>query len=414
MNRLQHDARSAAKDILTALRAAGHAAYFAGGCVRDMLLGLPPTDFDIATDAHPQSVLKLYPRARKVGVKFGVVLVRRFGHDIEVATFRTDGHYSDGRHPDAVTFGSDREDALRRDFTINGLFYDPIEDRVIDYINGRDDLDGRIIRTIGEPRLRFHEDHLRMLRAVRFGAKLGFTIEPVTFAAIAELAPSLCSISPERVWMELEAILTAPSRAMGWSLLVETGLVDYLAASWDISSKQGGETRLIHKRLRALGCGSIEAQLAMAAALAARPESSVRAVGRDLRLSNRLLRAVAWLVSHLPDVRNEAALELADLKSLMADDEWPNLLRLFEADIIARGDDRAEHRRLCTRASSIRPEDVAPPPLLSGNDLLAFGVVPGPLLGRIHDQVYRAQRNETIKTADEARALARQMMREIE
>ncbi|MCH7994391.1 MAG: CCA tRNA nucleotidyltransferase, partial [Planctomycetes bacterium] len=205
MSAAHKDARLAALRILEKLRARGHTALLAGGCVRDMLLSIPPKDYDVATDATPKRVVRIFPRSRTVGAKFGVVLVRQYGHDIEVATFRSDGTYSDGRHPDTVVFGTDVEDARRRDFTINGLFFDPIEERVIDHVDGRRDLEAGVIRTIGEPEARFAEDHLRMLRAIRFAARLGFVIEPRTMAAIKCLAQRLGDISTERVWLELEA-----------------------------------------------------------------------------------------------------------------------------------------------------------------------------------------------------------------
>ncbi|MBU0718712.1 MAG: CCA tRNA nucleotidyltransferase, partial [Planctomycetes bacterium] len=184
MTTQRHTAWDAALQIIKRLRAEGHTALLAGGCVRDRLLAQTPKDFDIVTDAPPERVKEIFPRARKVGAKFGVMLIRKYGFDTEVATFRSDGTYSNGRHPDQVTFSSDIEDAQRRDFTINGLFHDPIEDLVIDYVGGRADLEARILRTIGNPEQRFGEDHLRMLRAVRFASRLGFEIEPTTMAAI--------------------------------------------------------------------------------------------------------------------------------------------------------------------------------------------------------------------------------------
>jgi poly(A) polymerase len=205
----------AALHVMDTLRGAGHQALLAGGCVRDLLLSRTPKDYDVATDAPPGRVLEFFPKARAVGAKFGVILVRKFGRDVEVATFRTEGPYSDGRRPDHVAFGSAEEDARRRDFTINGLFFDPAGQRVIDYVGGQDDLRRRILRTIGDPSERFAEDHLRMLRAVRLAARLEFTLEAQTRTEISRAAPLLSGISPERIWMELEQILTAPSRTAG-------------------------------------------------------------------------------------------------------------------------------------------------------------------------------------------------------
>src|SRR5688572_25076472 len=202
--------REDALAVVRRLRDAGHVAYFAGGCVRDQLLGLDPKDYDVATDAPPDRVRQLFSNTQAVGAAFGVILVRQRKSQIEVATFRTDGKYLDGRRPEGVVFTTAEEDAKRRDFTINGLFYDPVEDKVIDYVGGRADLERRIIRAIGNPDERFAEDHLRVLRAVRFAARFGFDIEPATASAVQSHARHLPRISPERVAEELRLMLTPP------------------------------------------------------------------------------------------------------------------------------------------------------------------------------------------------------------
>ena len=213
----RHTAKQAANKITTVLRENGHAALFAGGCVRDELLGRPPKDYDVATDAPPEAVVKLFRNTSQVGAKFGVVIVRWGGRQTEVATFRADGAYLDGRHPEQVTFSDAKADAERRDFTINGMFLDPQGGQVIDYVNGRIDLQDRLIRAIGDPDRRFAEDHLRMLRAVRFATQLGFAIEPTTAQAIRSHADQLPQISEERIRMELEQILGDPARGSGWT-----------------------------------------------------------------------------------------------------------------------------------------------------------------------------------------------------
>ena len=401
------DAREAALRTIKKLRASGHVALLAGGCVRDQLLSRTPKDYDVVTDATPVRVGELFPRARQVGAKFGVMLVRKSGHDIEVATFRSDGSYSDGRHPDAVTFGSEVEDARRRDFTINGLFFDPIGGRVIDHVEGRKDLDAGIIRTIGEPDRRFAEDHLRMLRAVRFAARLGFTIEPATMEAIKRLAGHLETISAERVWMELEMILTDPQRQRGWSLLVATGLRVNLTPSWHCVPD---EDEFIESRLAALPGEPASASLALAAALCGRgPEESER-ICRDLRLSNRCGKAVVWLIRSLPAVRAQQLLQLADVKMLMAERPWAELLDLLRVDLIARGADSTQYQRLRERAGKIAPQEVAPPPLLTGDDLCALGMSPGVRVGEILRAVYREQLSERITTRQQAEAIARSLM----
>jgi len=189
--------------VIRKLRAAGFGALFAGGCVRDMLMNARPADYDITTNATPQQVAKIFSRVVMVGAKFGVAIVMRQSRQVEVATFRSDLSYSDGRRPDAVKFSTPREDALRRDFTINGIFYDPIAREVIDYVGGRKDITARVIRTIGDPERRFAEDYLRMLRAVRFSVRLGFEITPPTISAVRKYAKKISNISGERICDEI-------------------------------------------------------------------------------------------------------------------------------------------------------------------------------------------------------------------
>jgi poly(A) polymerase len=399
MKSAQHDAWDAAIFVIRALREAGHAALLAGGCVRDRLLGRTPKDYDVATDARPQRVREIFPRARLVGAKFGVALVRKFGHNIEVATFRADGRYSDGRHPDDVTFGTELDDARRRDFTINGLFLDPEADRLIDHVGGRDDLAARTIRTIGNPEQRFAEDHLRMLRAVRLASRLDFRIEAATADAIRRLAPHLSAISPERIWMELEQILTEPTRAVGWSLLLSLGLRANLSSSWPTDAARDA---LVGQRLAALPDQAVEAPLALAAALTDLSPPGAREVCRSFRLSNRMTNRTKWLLRSLPAVSNAAALELADFKMLLANEDWTPLLDLLGADLAARGYDPGPVDEARRRAAAIAPQDVAPPPLLSGDDLAALGVSPGPIMGEILGGLYRAQLNEEVKTLNDA------------
>jgi len=407
MTRSLRTARDAALSILTRLRKEGHRALFAGGCVRDMLLGRPPQDYDVATDATPERVGEIYPRANQVGAKFGVMLVRKYGHDVEVATFRSDGDYSDGRHPDQVRFGTDREDAARRDFTINGLFFDPEDDTVIDYVGGRSDLDAGVIRTIGDPTRRLTEDHLRMLRAVRFASRLAFQIEPATAEAIMTLAPQLASISPERVWMELARILGDPSRAVAWGLLTALGLCDHLAVPWPVD-------RALHPRiaarLAALGDDPIDPSLGTAAILCDGSPEAAHDVCRSLRQSNREIEAVSWLVRSLPSVRAGGQLDLADLKALIANVHWLELVGLLRADLKARGQDPVLLGLLLQRAHDIPQHRIAPPPLVNGDQLAKLGVKPGRKFGEILRCVYRAQQNEVLSTREEAVALAKRLI----
>src|SRR6476660_9313710 len=233
--------KALAISIVRTLREHGHQAYLVGGCVRDLLLGCEPTDYDVATDATPDEVMRIFPETYAVGAQFGVVLVPLrddANRTVEVATFRSDIGYSDGRHPDQVRFSqSAREDVERRDFTINGLLLDPVKNEVRDFVGGRKDLDAGIIRAIGDPALRFSEDKLRMLRAVRFAARFGYTIEPPTFAAIRQLAPQIHQVSRERVRDELTKMLTEGHARRAFLLLDETGLLQNVLR--EISAMKG-------------------------------------------------------------------------------------------------------------------------------------------------------------------------------
>lgn len=391
--------------IIRSLRDRGHVAYLAGGCVRDRLLNLEPKDYDVATDATPDQVRSIFPRARLVGAKFGVVVVAKIGCQTEVATFRRDGIYSDGRRPDEVTFGTEIEDARRRDFTINGLFFDPIEERVIDHIGGQDDLRAGIIRTIGDPDLRFAEDHLRMLRGARLATRLGFEIEPCSADAIRRLGIHLRAISPERIWQELEQMLRATTRAAGWKLLADLELNDDLSP--ELPSDKNS-WRLDVERLRHLPASEIGPEVPLAAMLLDCNLKGVEGICRSLRLSNQQMRKVLYFVRSIPLLRRHNRLELADLKILMADPAWPMLLDLFRMDSVHRGD-RDSLAALEDRAAQIPTAAVAPPPFLSGEDIAAIGISPGPRMGAILDQVYRAQLNETVRTRDGALFLAQEL-----
>lgn len=403
--------RQAAEQAVGVLRQAGHVALFAGGCVRDMSMGITPKDIDIATDAPPEQVCRLFRRTKKVGAKFGVVLVRIATYEIEVATFRAEGEYTDHRRPDSVTFTNAREDAKRRDFTINGMFYDPIADEVIDYVGGRDDLAARCVRAIGDPARRIEEDHLRMLRAVRFAARLDFELERDTEQAIVDHAPLIRTISAERIRMELEQILTQPvpeRRRRGWELIHRTGLSAHLVSGTEWSD---AEAAAVARRLAELPA-TISFSLALAAGLRHRSPKEAGADCRRLRCSGAETAAVGWLLTQLPRARRSPDLELADVKLLAADARYADLLALLRADLLADALPLAACDVLLRRASAVAPEEVAPAPLLTGDDLLAMDLPAGPRYGEILDAVYRAQLNEQIRDADAARELARTLIGE--
>ena len=220
--------KATANKIARRLSDAGHVTYFAGGCVRDLLLGKEPKDYDIATSATPDEVIALFPKADPIGAHFGVILVREKGLPFEIATFRHDGSYHDGRHPDSVTFSTPEEDAKRRDFTVNGLFQKPETDEIIDFVHGQDDLNTHTLRAIGDPQERFQEDALRLMRAIRFAITLGFKIEQKTWNAVCDNSLLLEKISMERIRDEFSQILLSPNRARGFDLLTESGLMRYI------------------------------------------------------------------------------------------------------------------------------------------------------------------------------------------
>ncbi len=404
----QTEAWNAALFVIQALRDAGHAAVLAGGCVRDRLLGRTPKDYDVATDAPPHRVREVFPKARLVGAKFGVALVRKYGHDVEVATFRSDGVYRDGRHPDNVTFGGEIDDARRRDFTINGLFFDPGTNQVIDHVGGRDDLAAGVIRTIGDPESRFSEDHLRMLRAVRLAARLNFVVEPATANAIRRLASHLPAISPERIWMELEQILTESTRMVGWSLLRSLELRGQLSPAWQVNPRQD---ELVGRRLAGLPAQIIDHALALAAALPDAEDGTVLKVCRSFRLSNRLTARTRWLVRGLNHIGDADSLELADFKILLANEDWELLLDLLKADLFAHDCSDEPLCRARDRAAGIARDDITPPPLLDGDEIIALNIPPGPALGRVMRDLYRAQLNESIRTRSEAELFVRERAR---
>jgi poly(A) polymerase len=431
--------RQLAEEVVRKLRAAGHQALLAGGCVRDLLLGRPPKDYDVATSAAPREVLALFPKALTVGEAFGVVIVIEETSEIEVATFRSDRGYSDGRHPDAVTFTDARQDALRRDFTINGMFLDPETDRVVDYVGGQEDLKARVIRAIGDPHLRFLEDHLRMLRAVRFAAELGFDIDPATAAAAKELAPKIASVSGERVAAELERILTAlpPGRRRGLELMDELGLVAILLP--EIHAMKGvvqgpdvhpeGDV-FVHTLLCVQELREPTFELALAALLhdTGKPRTAVMRDGRwtfyghaeigekmaedvcrRLRLSNYQAGRVTWLVRQHMRLVNAEEMREARLKRLFAESGFADLAELWRADCIASGGTAEPYEALMARYRALGEEEVRPAPLVTGNDLIAMGLEPGPAFRTILDEVYDAQLEGRAATREDALALARRI-----
>ncbi len=427
--------RDFAVEVVKRLRDAGYQALWAGGCVRDELLGLVPKDYDIASDATPDQVRCLFRRTIAVGAAFGVVEV--LGPrplKVQVATFRSDVSYSDGRHPDRVVFSSPREDAERRDFTINGMFFDPIENQVIDYVGGRADLQARLLRAIGDPAARFVEDKLRMLRAVRIATGFDLTIDPSTFDAVRRMAPEIRVVSAERIAEELRRLLTYRQRSRGMKLFEESGLCAVILPEvtamkglpQGLPSAPSGDLWAHVLRVLELLEPTASFPLAFAALLhdVGKPRTIARTaerytfyhhehVGRRmanaiclrLKLANEERESIEWLVEkhqYLADVKQ---MRTAKLKQVLAHPEIRSLLALHRADALASGRDAA-HVDYCERLlSEWTQDDLNPPPLVTGHDLTRHGLEPGPRFKTLLDAVRDAQLDGTIKTPQQALAL---------
>ncbi len=424
--------RDDALAVLKQLRDAGHVAYFAGGCVRDELMGLQPKDYDVATDAPPPRVRELFTNTQAVGAAFGVILVRHRRSVVEVATFRTDVSYEDGRRPTAVTFTTAEEDAKRRDFTINGLFLDPLENRVIDYVGGQEDIRNKVLRAIGNPDERFAEDHLRLLRAMRFASRFKLTIESATDKAIRRHRPHLTRISPERIADELRLMLTGRSRAAAWQLLRD---FSFFPIIFRFVERRGADevvgrgTDTIF--LKTAPGEAVPFGLALAAASLA--YLWPRGGGSDLR--EWLTRASVEKIDAALRKSLKISYEESDtLKGtlggagILLKDELPTIatLKRFLARATA-GQTRALLRALAAaglyvdriqeldeKLAQLAQADYAPPPLLTGDDLVARGLTPGPAFKRALDLVYDEQLEGRVITREQALELGEGKVREFE
>jgi tRNA nucleotidyltransferase/poly(A) polymerase len=398
--------RRFAAEVVRRLREAGFEAYWAGGCVRDQLLGRTPKDYDVATNAVPDQVRALFGRRRTlaIGAAFGVIAVigPKPAGTVEVTTFRRDAPYSDGRHPDSVAFSSPEEDASRRDFTINGLFYDPVEERVIDFIGGQADLAARRIRAIGNARHRFAEDKLRMLRAARFTATFGFALDEEARAAVAEMAAEIHVVSPERIAMEMRRLLSDPSRAVGVQLMIETRLAAEVLPEivpHDDAQQQRLDATL--ELLARLG-GECAFPLALAALLHLWVDArGATAVCQRWKLSNKETDRVAWLVANHTALRGAREMRWSMLQPLLMAEGIDDLLKLTEAAAPALAETVAHCRSLLAQPGEV----LDPTPLLTGNDLLAHGVPAGPEYRLLLDRIRAAQLDQEVRTKDEALAM---------
>ena len=427
--------KAAATDIARRLQEAGHTAYFAGGCVRDELLGLDPHDYDIATSAKPSEVQKLFPHTQAVGAHFGVILVMEHDRTFEVATFRSDHEYIDGRRPEMVTVSTPEEDAARRDFTINGMFHDPLADKFIDFVGGQDDLRSKTLRAIGDPVARFREDKLRLLRAVRFAARFGYEIDPATWDAIKAHAADIHAVSAERIREELVKILAHPNRVRGFDLLDQSGLLKEILP--EIEKLKGCEQPpqfhpegdvFVHTRAM-LQLLPSDAPVGVALSVLFhdigkpptfryhKDEDRIRFSGHDrvgaemtervmerLRFSRAdIERTVEAVRQHMvfKDVQN---MRTAKLKRFMAREGFEEELELHRVDCQSSHGALDNYVFLKLKAEEFANEPLIPPPLVTGHDLMGLGWKPGPHFGPVLEAVQTAQLEGTLTTTEGALA----------
>lgn len=418
--------------IVKRLREAGYESYLAGGCVRDLLLGKPPQDYDISTSAKPRDIEKIFPETVPVGAQFGVVLVMVEEQPFEVATFRHDGPYLDGRRPSHVRYGSLKEDILRRDFTINGMVYDPMDDRIIDLVGGRKDLEQRCVRAIGDARERFEEDRLRMARAVRFAASLNFEIENQTFEAIRELAPTIHRISWERIGEEITRILTEGGARRGFellddSLLLETLLPEVVAMKGVPQSPDyhpegdvfthtmltlshladASETLaygcLLHDVAKPV-CMRRDAERITFHGHTERGGEMAEEILKRLKRSRAVWERVGYLVrSHLRHTQ-APNMRLSTLKRFLGEAGIDELLELTRIDALSANGDLQYYAFCKSKLAELEQEEIHPEPLLRGRDLIAMGFSPGPQFHDILQQVEEAQLSGELATREDAAA----------
>ena len=429
-----NEMQSVAGEIAQRLRAAGHVAYFAGGCVRDLVRGVTPKDVDIATDARPEEVQQIFSRTYAVGAHFGVVVVLESRMQFEVATFRSDGAYLDGRRPTEVHFASAEEDAARRDFTINGMFFDPTTEDVIDYVGGRKDLEARLIRAIGDPAQRFSEDRLRMLRAIRFATTLDFEIEAATWNALVANAAAISEISAERIREELVRIFLSPHRVRGWDLLDASGLMRVVLP--ELEALKGCEqppqfhpegdvfkhTRIMLELLPA------QASLPLVFSVLLHdigkpPTASVDETGRirfnghdrvgaemtetvmeRLRFSRAEIEATVEAVRQHMVFKDVSKMRVAKLKRFMARPTFTDELELHRVDCASSHGMLDNYEFLLQKREEFSHEPIIPPPLVRGDDLVALGMKPGPKFGEILEAVETRQLEGTLKSREQALA----------
>ena len=426
-----------AEVVVRRLTEAGYQAVYAGGCVRDALLNRPYPDVDIATSATPDQVQAIFPKASDPqGKAFGVIRLKQGDHVFEIATFRVDGPYLDGRRPSSVTFTTAEEDAKRRDFTVNGMFFDPLQDKVLDFVQGRVDLAAKTIRAIGDPASRFTEDRLRLFRAIRFAVQLGFSIESKTWEALVRLAPESKNLAPERVRDELVKIFTSSDPARGLDLLHESGLI----AVWlpELLEMHGcaqspehhpeGDV-WVHTRLLLTHLRNPSPVLAFSALLhdvgkprtsRTEPSGRIRFFGhegvgarmaeeilRRLRFSNDDVGAIVACIANHMAFKDAPQMRVSTLKRLLARPTFSEELELHRIDCTASHGELDIHRFLVAKQSEFSKEEIKPKPLVTGHDLQEMGIPPGPKMGEILNKLMDEQLEGRIRDRKGAIELAK-------
>jgi poly(A) polymerase len=433
--------KTIAKEIVERLQKAGFAAFWVGGCVRDFLLGREPDDFDIATDAKPEQVEKLFKRTIPVGKKFGVMIVVEGGHQFQVATFRAEADYQDGRRPEKIIFANAEADASRRDFTVNGLFYDPLTKKIHDWVGGEKDLHAKIIRTIGKPEERFAEDHLRLLRAVRFAAQLDFEIEPKTFVAVKKLAPKIKIISAERIRDELLKLFSPPHAACGLELLRQSNLLEHIlpelaamisceqspdyhpegtvfehiklmlsklpenspeSLAWtvllhDIAKPVTAEKDLKTGSIHFYGHEKVGAEMA-------------RTILNRLRFPKKQIDEIVACVLHHMQFKDVKQMRKSTLRRLLLRETFPLELELHKLDCLGSHGDLELYDFLVEQMEELKKKPAIRPPLLRGKDLVDLGMKPGPAMGKLLNEIREKQLADELKNSRQAKAWMKRML----
>jgi poly(A) polymerase len=416
--------------IVKTLAQAGFIAYFAGGSVRDLVMKKKPKDYDIATTAAPDDIEKLFSKCVAVGKQFGVMVVILDDFHFEVATFRTEKGYLDARHPDQVAFTSPEEDAKRRDFTVNGLFYDPLSRKIIDFAEGREDIRKKRIRTIGDPETRFREDHLRLLRAIRFSSNLGFKIEPNTWEAIKRLKNEIHTVSPERIRDELVKMFTRQNAGDGIMLLSESGLLREILPEIEAMKnvEQPPEFHpegdvFVHTKMLMDELREPSTVLAFGALLhdVGKPRTYSEEKGRirfyehapvgakmareiltRLRFSNREIDQIVSCVENHMKFANVKEMRLGKLKQFVARDNFQTELELHRIDCLASHRKLELYQFLKQKLNEFKKEELKPKRLLTGDDLIALGITPGPVMKEILSEAYALQLEGKLTSKNEA------------